>query len=84
MASNLMISDSTSTLSKVSLCSDTPTKVNSPGKLTNQTRTLKQMKSLYQTDQQVKLLHLEAEIETLLLELQTIKERDLVSQIVEK
>lgn len=32
------------------------------------------VKSVYQADQQVKFLHLQAEIETLLLELQTIKQ----------
>ncbi|NES06476.1 MAG: hypothetical protein F6K22_28880 [Okeania sp. SIO2F4] len=81
MASNLLISDSTSSLSKASSSLNTGPRVNDSGKLTNQTRTLEQMKSLYQTDQQVKLLHLEAEIETLLLELRTIKERNLVSQV---
>lgn len=33
------------------------------------------MKSPYQADQQVKFLHLQAEIETLMLQLQTIKQR---------
>lgn len=81
MASNLLISDSTSTLSKASRSVNTAKKVNGSGKSTNKTRTLEQMKSLYQTDQQVKLLHLEAEIETLLLELRTIKKRNLVSKV---
>ncbi len=76
-----MISDSTSSLSKASGSLDTATRVNGSGKLTNQTHALEKMKSLYQTDQQVKLLHLEAEIETLLLELRTIRERNLVSQV---
>ncbi len=81
MASNLLISESTSSLSKASSSLNPGTRVNGSRKSTNQTRTLEQMKSLYQTDQQVKLLHLEAEIETLLLELRTIRERNLVSQI---
>ncbi|MGD1805724.1 hypothetical protein ACP6PL_09840 [Dapis sp. BLCC M126] len=81
MASNLLISDSTSSLSKASSSLNVGPRVNGSGKSTNQTRTLEQMKSLYQTDQQVKLLHLEAEIETLLLELRTIKERNLISQV---
>jgi hypothetical protein len=33
------------------------------------------MKNLYSADQQVKFLHLHAEVETLLLELQTIKQQ---------
>lgn len=36
---------------------------------------IESMKSPYQADQQVKFLHLQAEIETLLLQLQTIKQR---------
>ncbi|MCL2929487.1 MAG: hypothetical protein O4861_18040 [Trichodesmium sp. St16_bin4-tuft] len=81
MANNLLISESTSSFSKADSSLDVARKVNGEGKSTNQTRTLKQMNSLYQTDQQVKLLHLEAEIETLLLELRTIRERNLVSLI---
>ena len=76
-----MISGNTSSLSKASPSLDVTTKVNGSGKSTSQTRALEQMKSLYQKDQQVKLLHLEAEIETLLLELRTIRERNLVSQV---
>jgi hypothetical protein len=37
--------------------------------------TIDTMKNLYNTDQQVKFLHLHAEVETLLLELQTIKQQ---------
>ncbi len=81
MASNLLISESTSSLSKASSSLNAGSRVNGSGKLTNQTRALEQRKSLYQTDQQVKLLHLEAEIETLLLELRTIRERNLLSQV---
>ncbi|MEM1169845.1 MAG: hypothetical protein AAGJ08_12395 [Cyanobacteria bacterium P01_H01_bin.35] len=81
MASNLLISDSTSSLSSGSSSVNTAKRVNRSAVSTNQTHTLEQMKSLYQTDQQVKLLHLEAEIETLLLELRTIKERNSISQI---
>lgn len=81
MANNLLISESSSSFSKADSSLDAARKVHEEGKSTNQTLTLKQMKSLYQTDQQVKLLHLEAEIETLLLELRTIRERNLVSLI---
>ena len=81
MANNLLISESTSSFSKADSSLDVARKVNGEGKSTNQTRTLKQMNSLYQTDQQVKLLHLEAEIETLLLKLRTIRGRNLVSML---
>jgi hypothetical protein len=81
MASKLLMSNSTSTLSSASRSVDTAKMVNSAGASTAQNRTLELMKSLYQTDQQVKFLHLEAEVETLLLELRTLKERNLVSKI---
>ncbi|MDJ0555655.1 MAG: hypothetical protein QNJ68_14670 [Microcoleaceae cyanobacterium MO_207.B10] len=68
MASKLLMSHPTSTLSSASRSGD-------------KTRTLERMKSLYQTDQQVKFLHLEAEVETLLLELKTLKERNLISNL---
>ena len=81
MANNLLMSKSTSTLSSASSSVDTSKRVSDSKASTNQTRTLEQMKSLYQADQQVKLLHLEAEIETLLLELRTLKERKVVSKV---
>ncbi|MCL2937551.1 MAG: hypothetical protein O4805_11435 [Trichodesmium sp. St16_bin2-tuft] len=81
MASNLLISESTSSFSKAYPSNGVTTGANDSGKSTNQTYTLEQMKSLYQKDQQVKLLHLEAEIETLLLELRTIRGRNLVSML---
>ena len=80
MASKLLMSNNTSILSSASSSINTAKRVNSSIVSTNQTRTLEKMKSLYQKEQQVKLLHLEAEIETLLLELLTIRERNLVSQ----
>lgn len=77
MASKLLMSNSISTLSSVSVSVDTAKRVNVSGASNNQNHTQEKMKSLYQTDQQVKLLHLEAEVETLLLELRTIKTRNL-------
>ena len=79
MASNLLMSNNTSTLSSASVSVDTAKAVNVSGVSRNQNYAQEKMKSLYQTDQQVKLLHLEAEIETLLLELRTIKTRNLES-----
>ena len=81
MASNLFISESTSSFSKAYPSNGLTTGANDSGKSANQTYTLEQMKSLYQKDQQVKLLHLEAEIETLLLKLRTIRGRNLVSML---
>lgn len=46
---------------------------------TSQTRLMESMKKLYQADQQVKFLHLQAEVESLLIELQTIKQQRLIS-----
>ena len=79
MASKLLMSNSISTLSSASVFVDTAKRVSVSGVSSNQNYTQEKMKSLYQTDQQVKLLHLEAEIETLLLELRTIKTRKLES-----
>ncbi len=39
------------------------------------TRIMQLTKSLYQTDQQVKFLHLQAEVELLLKQLQTLKQQ---------
>ncbi len=43
-------------------------------------RSLEQMKSLYQADQQEKFLNLQAEAENLLLQLQTMKQQRLSEQ----
>jgi hypothetical protein len=42
------------------------------------TRIMQLTKSLYQTDQQVKFLHLQAEVELLLKQLQTLKQQQLI------
>lgn len=41
------------------------------------------MKSLYQTDQQVKYLHLQAEVESMLQQQQILKQQRLASAIVD-
>ena len=46
MANNLLISESSSSFSKADSSLDAARKVHEEGKSTNQTRTLKQMKSL--------------------------------------
>ncbi len=47
--------------------------------VTDDPRLMKLMKSIYQADQQVKYLHLQAEVETLLQQLQTLKKQRLDS-----
>lgn len=46
---------------------------------TNQTHLMDSMKRMYQADQQVKYLHLQAEVETLLLQLQALKQQRLTA-----
>lgn len=46
---------------------------------TNDNRLLELMKSIYQTDQQVKYLHLQAEVDSLLHQLKIQKQQRLVS-----
>ncbi|WP_228061738.1 hypothetical protein [[Phormidium] sp. LEGE 05292] len=48
--------------------------------LTNQVRMMEKMKSVYQADQQVKLLNLQAEVETLLQQLQNLKQQRLTEE----
>lgn len=60
------VSDSQSLRNRSTVASDDP-------------RLMKLMKSLYQTDQQVKYLHLQAEVESLLQQLQTLKRQRLDS-----
>jgi hypothetical protein len=81
MASKLLMSNSTSTLSSASRSVDTGKRLNRSSSSSDRGRTLELMKSLYQTDQQVKFLHLEAEVETLLLELRTLKQQSGISEV---
>jgi len=46
--------------------------------LTNQVRMMEKMKSVYQADQQLKLLNLQVEVETLLQQLQNLKQQRLI------
>ncbi|HEY9853678.1 MAG TPA: hypothetical protein V6D28_29680 [Leptolyngbyaceae cyanobacterium] len=43
--------------------------------LANQVRLMKSMKSVYQADQQAKLLNLQADVESLLLQLKSLKQQ---------
>jgi hypothetical protein len=72
------MSTSPSSLSRSQLIVDDP-KLESEvsAKSANDTRWNESKKSLYQVDQQVKFLHLEAEVESLLQQLQSIKQQRL-------
>lgn len=54
---------------------ETPSQSRISGCVLSKPLTIDAMKNLYSADQQVKFLHLHAEVETLLLELQTIKQQ---------
>lgn len=69
MTSQVQMSNCPSTRTQSPVASDAS--VSSPSR----NQPIESMKSPYQADQQVKFLHLQAEIETLLLQLQTIKQR---------
>lgn len=48
--------------------------------LSNQVRLMEKMKSVYQADQQLKLLNLQAEVETLLQQVQNLKQQRLTEE----
>ena len=56
---------------------------NSMAAVSTESRLLELMKSLYQADQQVKYLHLQAEVESLLQQLKILKQQRLASDITE-
>ncbi|MCL1469700.1 hypothetical protein [Argonema antarcticum] len=51
--------------------------------LANQNHLMRSKKSVYQADQQIKLLHLEADVESLLQQLQYLKQQRLTSDTQE-
>lgn len=69
MPSQLLMSTRSSTLSPAK-----PTETVS-GQNQSSSKAEAMMKSVYSVDQQVKFLHLQAEVETLLLRLQTLKQQ---------
>lgn len=74
MTSQLLMSNPSATISRhqsTAISTQMLTKQSLP---INPARSKDGVKSVYQADQQVKFLHLQAEIETLLLELQTLKQ----------
>jgi hypothetical protein len=74
MTSQLLMSNPSATISRpqsTAISTQMPTK---QSLAINPARSKDGVKSVYQADQQVKFLHLQAEVETLLLELQTLKQ----------
>lgn len=58
---------------------DSQAVINSSSAVTGNPRLVEQMKSPYRADQQVKYLHLQAEVESLLQQLQILKQQRLAS-----
>ena len=79
MTSQTLMSNPSSTLSRSQSTVSTSGRASSPALSTSSARWAESMKSVYQADQQVKLLHLQAEVESLLLQLQTIKQQRLIT-----
>ncbi|MBE9129393.1 MULTISPECIES: hypothetical protein [unclassified Coleofasciculus] len=73
-----MSSRSSTLLDSPSRISASPSGTQSQAAATSD-RLLQLMKSIYQTDQQVKYLHLQAEVDTLLQRLQILKQQRLTS-----
>lgn len=55
--------------------SDSQTALNVSKTSTGSTRVMEMMKSVYQAEQQAKFLHLQAEVDSLLQQLQTLKQQ---------
>lgn len=69
------MSTRSSTLPRSQALDATPTSQTASGSSPSKPLEIKAMKNLYSADQQVKFLHLHAEVETLLLQLQTLKKQ---------
>ncbi len=78
MTTQLQMSTRTATLSTTSnTVANTAMVANLRSPSSNQSAPMQSVKCLYQADQQVKLLHLHAEIESLLVQLQALKRQRL-------
>jgi hypothetical protein len=73
------MSNNSSTLSRPQITASNPEMASSSTLPTGFTRKVESVKSPYQADHQVKFLHLQAEIESLLLQVQTLKQRRYVA-----
>lgn len=69
------MSNNSSTLSRPQVTASNPEMASSATLPTSFARKLDSVKSPYQADQQVKFLHLQAEIDSLLLQVQTLKQQ---------
>lgn len=69
------MSNNSSTLSRPEITASNPEMASSSNVAIGFTRKVESVKSPYQADHQVKFLHLQAEIESLLLQVQTVKQR---------
>lgn len=79
MSTQLLMSNNSSTLSRPQITASNPEMASSSTLPTGLTRKVESAKSPYQADHQVKFLHLQAEIESLLLQVQTLKQRRYVA-----
>ncbi|HLO47131.1 MAG TPA: hypothetical protein VK211_01695 [Kamptonema sp.] len=77
MTSQLLMSNRSATISRSETTVIKHQMVTTQALSTTAARSKEAMNSIYQADQQVKFLHLQAEVETLLLELQTLKQHRL-------
>ncbi len=75
MSTQLLMSNNSSTLSRPQITTGNPEMASSSDVAIGFTRKVESVKSPYQADHQVKFLHLQAEIESLLLQVQTVKQR---------
>ncbi|MEG4857938.1 MULTISPECIES: hypothetical protein [unclassified Microcoleus] len=71
------MSNNSSTLSRPQVTASNPEMASSSTLSTSFARKVNSVKCPYQADQQVKFLHLQAEIESLLLEVQSLKQRSI-------
>ncbi len=84
MPSQLLMSTHSSTLSRPENLDTTVKQASRSSTLSaSQTVHLGLIKCPYNVDQQVKLLHLQAEVDTLLLQLQTLKKQRLITPLSE-
>ncbi|MEG4043543.1 hypothetical protein QUB75_09565 [Microcoleus sp. K1-B6] len=77
MSTQLLMSNNSSTLSRPQVTASNPEMASSSTLSTSFARKVNSVKCPYQADQQVKFLHLQAEIESLLLEVQSLKQRSI-------
>ncbi|MEG3917732.1 hypothetical protein QUA34_23365 [Microcoleus sp. POL10_C6] len=75
MSTQLLMSNNSSTLSRPQVTASNPEMASSSTLSTSFARKVDLVKCPYQADQQVKFLHLQAEIESLLLEVQSLKQQ---------